>query len=269
MRDRSRALATVVAVCVSSVLATAGYAQQPLQFDIASVKERADVTRARYQVDRRAGRLLASLPARNLVQLAYPEMFDTERIVGGPFWLDRLQFDIEAKFDPKVLELRPSPASGDGPMNIPPAVSEMMGALLRERFNLKTHVEDREVDIFALVRARADGQLGPGLHPSTAECPTQPTFPPKCGVKTVDGKAVGTGATVKDLLIVVSLRGQADRPMRDSTGVDGRFDFTIDSPQGEHSVLSVLPKDFGLKVESRRVKEPVLIIDRMERPTPN
>jgi uncharacterized protein (TIGR03435 family) len=209
---------------------------------------------------------LASLPARSLLQLAYPETF--ERIVGGPFWLERLQFDIEAKFDPKVLELRPSPASGDGPMNIPPAVSEMMRALLRERFNLKAHQEEREVDIFALVRARVDGQLGPALHPSTAACPTQPTFPPKCGVKTVEGKMVGTGATMKDLLIVVSLRGQPDRPIRDFTGVDGRFDFTIEEEVTE-SVLSVLPKDFGLRVESRRVKESVLIIDHMERPIPN
>jgi uncharacterized protein (TIGR03435 family) len=42
-------------------------------------------------------------------------------------------------------------------------------SLLADRFKLTTHVEKRELPVFALDRARRDGSLGPGLRPTV--CP--------------------------------------------------------------------------------------------------
>ena len=46
----------------------------------------------------------------------------------------------------------------------------MLRSLLIERFRLETHTESREMPIYALVLARADGKLGPDLKPSTSDC---------------------------------------------------------------------------------------------------
>ena len=42
--------------------------------------------------------------------------------------------------------------------------------LLKDRFQLATHLETLEQPIFNLVLARADGRLGLDLKPSSAEC---------------------------------------------------------------------------------------------------
>jgi uncharacterized protein (TIGR03435 family) len=46
----------------------------------------------------------------------------------------------------------------------------MLRALLEDRFKLRTHTETRQQQIYALVKARSDGRLGPGLHESAVDC---------------------------------------------------------------------------------------------------
>ena len=42
-----------------------------------------------------------------------------------------------------------------------------MKSLLVDRFKLKTHMETRDLPIYALIVARSDGKLGPDIKPST------------------------------------------------------------------------------------------------------
>ena len=46
----------------------------------------------------------------------------------------------------------------------------MLRRLLAERFGLKVHYENRERPVYELVRARADGRLGPQITPNTVDC---------------------------------------------------------------------------------------------------
>ena len=46
----------------------------------------------------------------------------------------------------------------------------MLRTLLAERFDLKIRIESREAPIYALVRARRDGRLGPELKRSPVPC---------------------------------------------------------------------------------------------------
>ena len=41
----------------------------------------------------------------------------------------------------------------------------MLRSLLEERFALKVHREAREIDVYTLLPARADGELGPKVKP--------------------------------------------------------------------------------------------------------
>ncbi len=73
-------------------------------------------------------------------------------VVGGPGWLDTARYDITAKGAPDVPNL---------------VVWEMMRGLLAERFQLKFHVEERELPVYALSIARGGSKLG---NPADGPC---------------------------------------------------------------------------------------------------
>lgn len=84
-----------------------------------------------------------------LMRVAYPDFRLPGQIVGGPGWTTSDRFDINAR-----AEGNPAPD----------VMNAMLRQLLADRFSLKVHTESREVDVYALVLARADGRLGPGLR---------------------------------------------------------------------------------------------------------
>lgn len=112
--------------------------------------------------------------------------------------------------------------------------------LLRDRFQLATHLETRELPVFHLVLARSDGRLGPELTRTPVGCqatiaerqeaarrgappPPLPAnlFDPKarpCGVSRVDsGVATGTGQTLAQ--ISSTLSDLVGRTVIDKTGL--------------------------------------------------
>ena len=95
-----------------------------------------------------------NLPVRRLIRQAY-DIHDSQ-IIGGPDWISSEGFDINA-------------TTGDKP---PDQMRLMMQTLLRDRFKLTFHSEKRELPTYALVVARNDGRLGPGLRKiPDGECP--------------------------------------------------------------------------------------------------
>jgi uncharacterized protein (TIGR03435 family) len=121
--------------------------------------------------------------------------------------------------------------------------------LLKDRFQLATHLETREQPIYHLVLARADGRLGPNLKATSAECqatieqrraaalaaarggppPPLPTMPDPngpvpCGfVRIPPGLVAGSGFA----LPVATLSDLTGRPVIDKTGLTGLYDFTL------------------------------------------
>jgi len=77
------------------------------------------------------------------------------QIVNAPGWISSDHFDIVAKADADVP---------------PDQFPELVKSLLIERFKLAAHTESRELQVYALMLARSDGKLGPGLRPASAEC---------------------------------------------------------------------------------------------------
>ena len=128
----------------------------------------------------------------------------------------------------------------------------MLRTLLAERFKLVLRRESREQPIYALVRARRDGVLGPQIKTPTGSCvmvmpgvvrgaaggdpnppdPAKPGAQPspgqpgrRCGVGP-DGDTLKAGsATMKTLTTI--LTPSVDRPILDRTGLDGLFDFDL------------------------------------------
>jgi uncharacterized protein (TIGR03435 family) len=181
----------------------------------------------------------------------------------------------------------------------PSPVLAMLRSLLEDRFQLKTHVETKELPLFALVLARADGVLGPRLRPRPIGCITaavarerreellfDPTPPERriCGGRVGPGTLIAYGATMTN--IAQGLAGQVpgvDRVVVDRTGLIGTFDVDLtwnfegivehlgvplpppdrDAP----NLFTALQEQLGLKLESTKGPIDVLVIDRVEKPS--
>ena len=157
------------------------------------------------------------------------------QIVGAPGWIDTERYSIRATMAESV------------PLN---ASTTMLLNLLKDRFQLVTHLETRELPIFNLVVARSDGRLGPDLKRTSAECVAtieeriaaakaasgatppalpplgDPNGPPPCGLQRMGvGVTAGSGRTIADLLPV--LADMVSRPVIDKTGLTGMYDFVL------------------------------------------
>ncbi len=175
------------------------------------------------------------------------------QIVGAPGWVDTERYSIAAK------------APDDTP---PTAMSVMIVNLLKDRFQLATHLETREQPIFNLVVSRPDGRLGPDLQPTPADCQadilqriadakaaagrggpppmpplTDPNGPPPCGfVRVRPGVVAGSGRTVAE--IVPTLSDLLGRPVIDRTGLTGLYDYALTfAPTGrDPGPFALLPR---------------------------
>lgn len=203
-----------------------------------------------------------------LVRAAYPNLGSSHQIVGGPDWIRTQIFDINAK------------ATGDPPRA---RLTEMLTHLLADRFQLKVHTEQRELDAYALVLARRDRRFGPGLRSRAIDCEaSRRPEPPECtwSSTVVNGvvRFAGRGQPLSRL--VAHLQANVDRAVADRTGLLGRFDFelehallaapaTTDQAAEASPILTAIREQLGLRLQSRKERMNVLVIDHVEMPSPN
>jgi len=227
----------------------------------------------------------SSIELRSLVMYAYdlPEY----RVLGGPAWADSDSWQVSARAAKTVSRSE---------------TQAMVRTLLAERFRLKVHVETRQLPVYDLVVARRDGRLGPkatrakidcvpfltGARPM-AESPIEPdTGFPRCTA----GARVGPDG-IQPRLNGVPMSFLADyvgrtvgRMVVDKTGITGPFDFALShrndgllpflnnntfetKAADTSSLFTALQEQLGLRLESRKGPVDVLVIDTVERPTPN
>ena len=207
------------------------------------------------------------------------DLFETQ-IAGGPQWLDEEKFDIIATTaeatQPREMRL-------------------MVQRMLADRFKLAAHWEKRELPVYALMKARADGQLGAGLTlKSEADCAAlkregplpmpQPGVPaplPPCGaIQFGPGQLIASG-TPMDLFVTtltnVPVVTGIDRMVVDQTGIKGAYAFTLrfkpaGSPNADlerPELFTALREQLGLKLDATQAPIEVLVVDSVEKPTAN
>jgi uncharacterized protein (TIGR03435 family) len=215
----------------------------------------------------------------SVIRLAYGlRDFQT---VGGPEWLDTDRFDIQARGPQGAVE-------SEAPRRLQ--------SLLADRFALKVHRETRDGPMYALVLARANGSLGPRLRQSQG--------PPASGrLAGAGGQCTPPGppGPINLRLCGVTMAQFVDtwlpmftgRRVVDRTGLTGGFDLALYfdnrpfpgvgpggglpiSPQAAEpaapdavSIFTALGEQLGLKLEAQTGPVEVLVIDHVERQTPN
>jgi uncharacterized protein (TIGR03435 family) len=256
-----------------ALMVTAGLGQSQdvvssarLEFEVASIRAdpRIDVSIGKPP----GGRLVArGIIIRFLIALAY-DVKDFQ-VIGGPSWIGREQYSIDAK-------------PGDSPKG--PILSLYLTqrqkedeefhlriqSLLADRFQLKIHKETREEQVYSLVVVKN----GPKFKESKFDDSAPKGLP---GLTMHPYDLIGTKVSLHYLAEELSRR--LGRNVIDQTGLDGEYNFNLrwapdvadgDSVADGPSIFTALQEQMGLKLESSKVVPvKVLVIDQVERPSAN
>jgi uncharacterized protein (TIGR03435 family) len=169
------------------------------------------------------------------------------QLSGGPGWLDSGRFGLEAK--------AASPA-GDSELR------EMLQTLLAERCQLTVRRETKDIPVYE-IRA---GKNGPTL-PKWKEGDAEPKFTRRRETGQIAGNMIQRG-TMQHLADLLSTISNVGRPAIDKAGLDGMYILAFSWYQDEDS-LDALQEVSGLRFESVKVVMPVVVIDRIEKPSGN
>ena len=197
------------------------------------------------------------------------------RIEGAPDWIGRDRYDVIANAS---VDIAPDA----------PVLGQMMRELLLERFKLAAHREPRTVPIYSLVRAESGRQFGPRLRTALTECALVKDgsmAPGACGPGVTPGRITFGNITMGNLALLLSR--QVGRRVVDETGLRDGYQVDLEfvpqrlqaapptpdqaprpPPEGQ-TVFDALQEQLGLKLESKSGSVDVLVVDRIERPTPD
>jgi len=266
---------TLVVLNSASGLLTA---QSPIvspTFDVASIKpNKGDSGTGGFRTTAESWQMLNGSIS-GLILSAYPTASD--ELVGGPQWVESDRYDVVARA---------------AHVPTPDEMRSMLRSLLAERFNFVGHYEMPERPIYALVLANKEGRLGPQLRRIGIDCATFLASPapletrpvasngvPACYMEiegTVAATVTSGGMTMKSL--AKSISGYAaGRFVMDKTGLDGYYEVTLRfTPQGAPSpsddapsIFTALQEQLGLKLEPQRAPVQVLVVDHIDRPSPD
>ena len=219
-----------------------------------------------------------------LIRMAYvPQtggaaFYSIDQLTGMPDWLTSVddRYDVDAKVDEADL------ADWQNPAKQPAMLRSMLQAMLEDRLKLVVHRSTIEAPVDLLV-VKKNGpkfkETNPDeLHPGTRPMP---------GGGTLSREERDDQMTVHYFGISISqlanfVLGDAGRTIEDKTGLAGRYDVTIQRPalqpsaqQGGISAPEVgssaasIADQLGLKLEPAKRQVEILVIDHVERPSPN
>jgi uncharacterized protein (TIGR03435 family) len=254
----------------------------PTEFEVATIKlATGDMRMSRYSMQP-GGRVVAEgMPLRFLLSRAF-NTNNNDQIVNVPQFAQTDRYDINAKV-----------ASGGpaiGPMDMD-AVAPMLLALLKERFKLTYHTEERPMTTYALVASKPKmKKADPASRAFCKNMPPQPGGPPaqrilKCQNVTMEQFAERLQGMSPDM----------QWPVADTTELAGTWDFSLafsmrpmmvgpgggrGAPMGEgggasavptasepaegYTIFEAIEKQLGLKLEKQKKNMPVYVIDHME-----
>lgn len=231
------------------VVAGAAHNADAQSFEAASVKP-ADpgATGSTFSFPPGGGIRIVNGTLRQIVETAWYEFRDFQ-IVGGPAWMNSERFDILA-------------TGGSG--TAIPEVRKKLQTLLADRFALHVHTESRESPMYSLVVAKN----GPKVEAATDSGGG--------GIQSSCGRMVGTKSTMANLAVYLSR--YLHRPVDDHSELAGAWNFEFEwtpddapcsPPTDGPSLFTALQEKLGLRLESTKGPQQVLVIDSAEKPEAN
>jgi uncharacterized protein (TIGR03435 family) len=261
----------------------------PLSYEVATIKPVGSKT-ADQMVMLPPGVTLNPLSIRRYIMDAYGATYQAQ-VVGGPEWLNKDDYHINGKA-PDDLEAAFQKMTSDAHHDQDRAMQQ---SLLADRFHLKAHFETRVLPVYEIVPAKgglkitevpAPPERKPGDPPIPIGFHIGDRVPPGTIVTMMNsnGLFVYNARAIKMPLLArtINFSGAAeigDRPIVDHTGFTGYFDIkdlawvplnanTADAPDAP-SLIVALQEKLGLKLVRAQDPIEVLVIDSIDRPSPN
>lgn len=237
-------------------LALTELAASAQQFEVVSIHPHTvdDINQRSVQVQPGGRIRFVGMPLSTFIMPAYDVW--SFQIIGGPSWIDTDGWDITAQ------------AEGIQGRLTREQLSPRLRAMLEDRFQLKIHSETRQLPGYSLT---VDDH-GPKLQPNTDG-------------KVSNGNNRDTLNAKKETMqwfaafLIQTLGGT----VVDETGLKGEYDFVLHwSPESTQlapsddssgskypSMFTAVREQLGLRLVKRTVPTELLVIDRVQRPSPN
>ncbi len=206
------------------------------------------------------------------------EIQDESKIIGAPAFVGKTEWDIVAK----------AAANGATTNLSLSSVEVMLQNLLKDRFKLAVHNEERPGDVFAFVAAKPKLTKADPANRSQCTNSATNTSPARNRLVVCTNTTMAQLATQLPGLAGAYFQG---KPAVDATGLEGAYDFSLNfsgiaiyqratsaggdaggasDPTGAISVQEAMRQQLGIKVESQKRPTTVLVIDHVEEtPTDN
>ena len=275
----------------------------PTEFEVAEVKPSdPDFRGMRFNIQPGGRVNIQGVTLKFLMQQLF-DFPDEDRIVGAPKWMDQDRFDIIAKASSDVV----SGGAGGQRMDIDiDAVIAMVQTLVKDRFKMVSHIEERPVNAYSLIAVKP--------RMKKADPNSRTLF--KEGTPTLDAKDPRNSNPMLARLVTVQnmtmaqfadkLRniapGYIHSPVMDATGLEGSWDFTLSftpmgmgrtgggrggdggrggaapaagvttdasEPDGSITLPEAIEKQLGLKLVMGKRPLPVLVIDHIDQKPEN
>lgn len=267
----------------------------PTEFDVADLKPSApDFRGMRLQIQPGGRVNIAGVPIKFLIEQAWN--LTDDMLTGAPKWMDSDRYDIVAKADVTGGELDIND------------LWNMLRALIVERFQLKTHTEDRPVTAYTLVAVKPKmKKADPASRTKYKEGPAADGKDPRNTTPILSRLVTCQNMTMAQLAEKLKdiAPGYIHTPVLDATGLEGGYDFTLSFsavglttqaasggavgpgaaapppqtadvagaasvPTGAVTLFEAIEKQLGLKLEAKKRPVAVLVIDHAEqKPTDN
>jgi uncharacterized protein (TIGR03435 family) len=202
-----------------------------------------------------------------MIKLAYN--VHANQILAAPAWLDSERYDTVGRSD------TPGEPNRD-------QMKLMIRKLLVDRCQLRFHTEKKDLSVYAMVVAKG----GPKITASAGDPNAFPGigFGRAPGVISLVGRNTGLNGVANGLQSNI-----LDRPVVDQTGLTGRYDFQLKFTPDEiqmtnfggiapanaadldapPDIFTAFEQQLGLKLQPTKAVVDVMVIDRIERPSPN
>ncbi len=296
-------IVATVAGLAANVIAQATTPAEPRpKFEVASVRENTSGDNKMFMQRLPGGRINAvNMPLAVLLRDAY--RLQDFQLVGAPDWVSSARYDITAKAEGEI----PPPMPGDAPFN--PVHFMMQSlleerfrlavhretrelpiyALVLARNDGRLGPELKLSTVDCAAREARDSKLG---RPPSPPPPPKPGERPICGIRMGFGEIAGAGFALSAFANAISPTVQ--RIVVDRSGLSGNYDWYVKwtpeklpqrapgtpadqpfrmngveiDPNGP-SIFTAVQEQLGLKLDATRGPVEVLVIDHVERPTPD
>jgi uncharacterized protein (TIGR03435 family) len=259
-----RAIHTLIPITTLLFYFAPAFAQAPAvrpEFEVASVKRNLSGSRP-WLVPPVGGRFTATnVTLKLLIGLGWRQ----QKVSGGASWIGTDGYDVSA------IATEPGVSADEFAL--------MMQNLLKERFALRVHTETHEARVYVLLPAKSGLRL-PDAKPEPCHYGWKaPDADPQagCGGMNVTPESI-TNEKVSMQWLASVLGGVLGAPVLDRTGFTGSFKVRLefaplapghDTESTKPSIFAALDEQLGLRLESEKGAEQVLVIDHVERPSQN